>query len=79
MNITEVIKKLDEYATGGEYQRAIEEAVFLLNSQKITFDLLRKQISSQKNIINLQIDLLNDLSAEIDRLNEELLKKASEK
>ena len=79
MNITEVIKKLDEYVTGDEYQRAIKEAVFLLNSQKITFDLLRKQISTQKNIINLQITTLNDLSAEIDRLNEELLKKASEK
>jgi glycerol-3-phosphate responsive antiterminator len=79
MNITEVIKKLDEYTTGDEYQRAIKEAVFLLNSQKITFDLLRKQIYSQKNIIHLHIDLLNDLSAEIDRLNQELLKKANEK
>ena len=79
MNAIELANELKRCVDNGSTDLVcVQEAAFLLMNQKITIDLLRKQISTQKNIINLQIDLLNDLSAEIDRLNEEL-KKASEK
>jgi len=68
MSITEVIEKLDEYAKGDEYQKATEDAVFYLNSHKISFDLYRNQMSAQKNIIHSYENLIEDKDQEIENL-----------
>jgi len=73
MDITEVIKRLDEYAKGDEYQKATEDAVFYLNSYSISFDLYKNQISVQKSIIHNYVNLLDDKDHEIDRLNQKIL------